>query len=185
MLEHLSPLERTMAAAVDDAATVTEDGTPLASVPFGMRSHKSRTHVDNRGSVTEIFDARWGWHDDPIVFAYTYTIRPNCAKGWGLHKMHEDRYFLLQGRMEIVCYDVRPDSPTCGAISNVVLSEENPQIVNIPAYVWHANLNIGTGDVRVVNFPTMPYDHAKPDKCRLPLDTDLIPYDIPRQYHGW
>jgi dTDP-4-dehydrorhamnose 3,5-epimerase len=50
--------------------------------------------------------------------------------------------------------------------------------VNIPRFVWHADRNIGTSDVIVINFPTMQYDHAKPDKYRLPIDTDLIPHDF-------
>ncbi|WP_370462711.1 hypothetical protein [Ruegeria sp. PrR005] len=173
-----SLLEKTLTAAQRDLATVTEKGASLASVPQGSREHRTVTHVDDRGTVTELFDTRWNWHPDPVCFAYTYTIRQGRAKGWGLHKLHEDRYFLLDGRMEIVCYDVRPDSPTCGQISKIVLSPENPRIVNIPAFVWHVNINIGSGDVRVINFPTQPYDHTNPDKYRLPLDTDLIPYRL-------
>ena len=46
----------------------------------------------------------------------------------------------------------------------------------IPAGIWHADHNIGSRDAVVVNFPTIPYDHASPDKYRLPLDTDRIPY---------
>jgi len=57
-------------------------------------------------------------------------------------------------------------------------------IVNIPTNVWHADRNIGTTDVLVVNFPTQPYDHAHPDKYRLPLDTDLIPYSF-GDARGW
>jgi dTDP-4-dehydrorhamnose 3,5-epimerase len=36
----------------------------------------------------------------------------------------------------------------------------------------------------VVNFPTRPYDHASPDKYRLPLDTDEIPYEF-EDPRGW
>jgi hypothetical protein len=34
----------------------------------------------------------------------------------------------------------------------------------------------GASDVLAVNFPTIAYDHARPDKYRLPIDTDLIPH---------
>lgn len=180
-----SLLRQTFAAAISDPATVETDGTPIHLYADGTREHQSRTHIDNRGSVTELFDTRWGWHPDPINFVYTYTIRPGCAKGWGLHKLHEDRYFLLDGRMEIICYDVRPDSPTCGQISKIIFSPEDPRIISIPAYVWHANINIGNTDVRVINFPTMPYDHEKPDKLRLPIDTPAIPYKMPTGITGW
>ena len=51
-------------------------------------------------------------------------------------------------------------------------------LVNVPRNVWHADHNIGTTDVLVVNFPTLAYDHANPDRYRLPLDTDLIPHSF-------
>jgi dTDP-4-dehydrorhamnose 3,5-epimerase len=35
---------------------------------------------------------------------------------------------------------------------------------------------VGETDAYFVNLPTRAYDHANPDKFRLPLDTDLIPY---------
>ena len=174
----------TLDAAQTEPASVTSDGTPLASVPEGSLSHQSRTHTDDRGTVTEMYDKRWNFHPDPVDFVYTYTMLPRKVKGWGLHKLHEDRYFLVKGRMQIVCFDVRPDSATYGQISKIVLSEDNPRLVTIPKFVWHANMHIGMDEVRVVNFPTMPYDHANPDKIRLPLDTPLIPYDF-HGYEGW
>jgi dTDP-4-dehydrorhamnose 3,5-epimerase len=36
----------------------------------------------------------------------------------------------------------------------------------------------------LINFPTMPYDHANPDKYRLPLDTKLIPHSF-GDTKGW
>jgi dTDP-4-dehydrorhamnose 3,5-epimerase len=103
-------------------------------------------------------------------------------QGWGLHKLHEDRYFVLLGEMEVVLYDERPSSPTCGLVSRVVPSEYRGRLMNIPAGIWHADHNIGTKDVVVINFPTIPYDHTDPDKYRLPLNADRISYkfDNPR-----
>lgn len=86
--------------------------------------------------------------------------------------------------MEVIFYDGRPDSPTHGEVSSVVLSEYRRRLVNIPTHIWHANRNIGIRDVVVVNFPTRPYDHANPDKYRLPLDTDEIPYEF-EDPRGW
>jgi dTDP-4-dehydrorhamnose 3,5-epimerase len=86
--------------------------------------------------------------------------------------------------MEVILYDVREDSPTFGAISRVVLSEYNRRLMNVPKFVWHADHNIGTKDCIAVNFPTLPYDHANPDKYRLPLDTPLIPHSFPGA-RGW
>ena len=171
-------LETTLAAALQDQQTLDEQRQSIAPVVDGMSFYDSIRHNDERGSVTEVYDPRWGWHPDPLVFSYIFTIRPGIVKGWGLHKLHEDRYFVISGEMELVVYDPRPDSSTYGKIAKVYLSGSRPRLVNIPRFVWHADRNIGTSDVIVINFPTMQYDHAKPDKYRLPIDTDLIPHDF-------
>jgi dTDP-4-dehydrorhamnose 3,5-epimerase len=179
-----SPLDLTLAAAVRDVQMIRKDGTRLARLIDGVRIRPLATHADGRGSVTELYDPRWNWHDEPLVFVYTFTIRPGFIKGWNLHKEHEDRYTLLQGEMELVLYDPRPESLTCGDVCRIVLSEHNRCLVNIPRNVWHADYNIGTKDVVAVNFPTTPYDHANPDKYRLPIGTDLIPYSF-GDAKGW
>ena len=45
--------------------------------------------------------------------------------------------------------------------------------------------NIGDREAVIVNFPTRPYEHEDPDKFRLPLDTDAIPYTWPEGTQGW
>jgi dTDP-4-dehydrorhamnose 3,5-epimerase len=173
-----------MSTPIQDKKTVTPEGEAIQKLPFGVTFRDMVTQVDERGELCEHFDPRWGWHKDPLVYVYHVTIRPGIIKGWALHKTHEDRYLILFGDMEVVLYDVRDDSPTKGLLSKIVLSERRRRLMNIPAGVWHADRNIGSKDVLLMNFPTIPYDHANPDKYRLPLDTDQIPYkfDNPR---GW
>jgi len=180
-MDHLPPdslLARMLATATRDRQTVSRDGAPVRRLTDGVSIRDVATHTDLRGSVTELFDARWNYHPDPVVFAYCFTIRPGIVKGWNLHREHEDRYVLLQGDMNVVLFDPRPGSPTLGEVCTINLSAARRVIVNIPTNVWHADHNIGTTDVLVVNFPTQPYDHVNPDKYRLPLDTDLIPHSF-------
>jgi len=179
-----SLLDLTLRSAVRDVQTVTPAGERFEAAIEGVSFRPSTTHADARGSVVELYDLRWNWHPDPLVFAYSFTLRPGYVKGWNIHKLHDDRYFILQGEMELVLYDVRPESSTCGRINRIVLSEHNRGIVNVPRFVWHADHNIGTRDAVVVNFPTTTYDHANPDKYRLPIDTPLIPYKFPGA-RGW
>jgi len=180
-----SLLDQTLAAAARDSQTVTADGRTVGRVTEGVVIRDLPTHTDERGTLLELFDTRWPSHPDPLVFSYCFTIRPGIVKGWNLHKHHEDRYVLLQGELEIVLFDPRPESSTYGEVCRIVLSEHARRLVNIPKYVWHADYNIGTRDALVVNFPTAPYDHANPDKYRLPIDTPLIPYSFPRARGGW
>lgn len=177
-------LDVTLAAAKRDGATVNASGVSKDRLTEGVIFKSLPTHSDARGSVVEMFDPRWQWHPDPLVFVYSFTIKPGFAKGWNLHKEHEDRYFILQGEMELVLFDPRPQSSTYGEVCRIVLSEKNRRIVNVPKNVWHADHNIGSTDVVVVNFPTVAYDHSNPDKWRLPLDTDLIPYSF-QGAPGW
>ena len=173
-----SLLEQTLAAARRDRQMTTADGQPVRRLTHGVNIRPLSLHLDARGTVCELMDMRWGWHADPIVSAYCLTIRPGMVKGWNLHKEHEDRYALVRGELELVLFDPRPDSPTCGEICKIGLSEQQRCLVNIPANVWHADHNIGSIDVVMINFPSRPYDHANPDKYRLPIGTDLIPYSF-------
>ncbi|MBK8505685.1 MAG: dTDP-4-dehydrorhamnose 3,5-epimerase family protein [Saprospiraceae bacterium] len=167
-----------------DIQTVTTEGKPVGLLPEGVTFKELSTQIDERGSVCELFDSRWDWHPDPLVFSYLFTVRPEMIKGWGMHMQHEDRYLLLLGEMEVVLYDAREDSPTNGLVAKVVLSEYNRRLMNIPAGIWHADHNIGQKEAFVVNFPTICYDHTNPDKYRLPVDTDQIPYSFVNP-SGW
>ena len=93
-----SLLDTTLAASIRDVATVRQDGESLQQVVDGVKFREAVTHVDERGSVFEMYDPRWNWHPEPLVFAYCFTIRPGYVKGWNLHREHEDRYFAAAGR---------------------------------------------------------------------------------------
>jgi dTDP-4-dehydrorhamnose 3,5-epimerase len=141
-------LERTLAAAAQDRQTVTDKGVSTDALLDGISFHDSVTHHDNRGTVVELYDRRWNWHPDPLIFVYAFTVEPGVVKGWGLHKQHEDRYFVVEGKMEVVMFDPRPDSSTCGKICRVVLSADRPRLMNIPRFVWHADHNFTTQPAR-------------------------------------
>lgn len=159
-----------------DIQTVGSDGADLTKLPEGVTFRDVPMHIDARGSVRELYDLRWHWHPDPLVYSYCFTVRPGYIKGWALHKLHDDRYIVLSGALEVVLYDERMDSSTRGLVTSVVLSEFRGRLLSIPAGVWHADRNIGDKDVIAINFPTQPYDHANPDKYRLPLNNDRIPH---------
>lgn len=167
-----------------DVQTVDPAGRRLDRLPEGMLLRDLVTHVDERGSVTELYDLRWDANPDPLVFAYTFTIRPGMAKGWGIHREHEDRYAFLDGELELVFVDAREDSATAGERSRLFLSQLDRTLLVIPRGVWHAERNIGSVDVRVINFPTIPYDHASPDKYRLPLDSDELGEPLGPHWRG-
>jgi dTDP-4-dehydrorhamnose 3,5-epimerase len=161
-----------------DPPTVDADGQPLRRLIAGVVLRPAVTQVDDRGEVCEIYDPRWGISSAPMVFAYQAMVRPGKTKAWIVHDRQDDRIFVSLGTLRIVLYDGRESSPTHGQVDEVFLSERNRGLLIIPQGVWHAVQNVGDVDAYFVNVPTQPYDHANPDKRRLPIDTDLIPVSL-------
>jgi dTDP-4-dehydrorhamnose 3,5-epimerase len=159
-----------------DLQTVSSDGRQLAPLIEGVRIRYVITHADARGSLTEVFNPAWGFHESPMVYLYEFTIRPGKAKGWVAHQQQDDRIFLSRGSVKFVLYDDRPPSPTYKMINELVFTEQNRALITYPCGIYHALENIGTVDALLYNLPTRPYNHADPDKYRLPLNNDIIPY---------
>jgi dTDP-4-dehydrorhamnose 3,5-epimerase len=177
-------LEQTLAAAVRDQQTVTDAGVATVPIIEGVSFRETVAQHDDRGTLVELYDTRWTWHPEPLLYVYSFTLEPGVVKGWALHKEHEDRYFVIEGKMEVVLFDPRPDSSTYGKVSRIVLSADRPRLMNIPRFVWHADHNFTVEPARGINFPTTCYNHANPDKYRLPIDTPLIPFSFDGA-RGW
>lgn len=169
---------------VQDRQSVTADGQPIGELIDGVKMQPSTIHVGDRGTMCELFNRAWGVHDAPLVHVYRATIRPGKIKGWIEHHVHDDRLMVVVGECKIVLFDNRPDSPTHEMINELYVTEHNPTLVVIPAHVFHALENIGNSDMMFVNFPTTPYNYEQPDKYRLPLKNDRIPYSF-EERRGW
>lgn len=165
-------------APIRDSQTVTPEGRKLTTAIEGVRIRQAVTHTDERGSLCEIYDERWGFSEEPVVYVYTVKIPPGQKRGWVVHAAQDDRLFISRGSVKIVLYDARPDSPTFELIQEIFSGEFERTLIRIPAGVFHGVVNIGQVDVEFVNMPTRPYFHEQPDKYRLPDASDAIPYDL-------
>jgi len=161
-----------------DVASVAADGTSLQELIDGVGVRRAPAHADERGTLCEIFDHRWGFTDDPLVYAYLATIRPGQVRGWVVHLEQNDRLFAYAGVLRIVLYDARSDSDTYGRLNVFHLGEHDRALVSVPAGVYHAVKNVGDREGAFINLPSQPYRHEDPDKYRLPLDNDVIPYRL-------
>ncbi len=160
-----------------DAQTVTPDGARLVDPIVGVRLRRPPTQADERGSLCEMYDVRWDFMDEPLPYAYQVTVRPGEVKGWSVHLRQDDRLFFASGLARLTLYDGRRKSPTFGRGNVLHLGDHDRALVLIPAGVYHAVRNVGDGDVVFVSLPTRPYDHANPDKYRLPAGADLRTLD--------
>ena len=172
-------LDSTAGAATRDQATVTSAGASLASVIEGVVTTSPVNHVDHRGRVFEVWPGAVSdfWRD-PVVYCYTFTVRADQTKGWGLHQYKDDRYTLIAGEVLTVLYDARVDSPTHGLVQKVTLTPQGARQLLIPRGVWHININLAQTESFLINHPTQVYEHGTPDRLLLPWNTDAIPFDV-------
>jgi dTDP-4-dehydrorhamnose 3,5-epimerase len=176
------PANRILAYAPEDEGTpdrptVDADGRELASSMDGVFLQRLAPLADHRGSLMRVLDAREAFWIEPIVYAYEVMIRPGRIKGWGMHEHQTDRYFLGNGHVRVVLYDGRPESASYERIEQFFFTESTPGLLAIPPGVWHADQNWGETVARLLNFPTRPYDPARPDKLRIDPHSGVIPFD--------
>jgi dTDP-4-dehydrorhamnose 3,5-epimerase len=167
-----------------DPQTVTPTGNSVSRLIEGVRLRPAVTHPDDRGTLCEVYNPAWDFSDAPLVYVYQATIRPGKVKGWVVHRNQDDRVFTCTGTIKWVLYDDRPDSPTHKMVNEFYVSEQNRSLLLIPRGVYHAAQNVGYTDALFVNLPTRAYDHADPDKYRLPPNNDLIPYRFENRIGG-
>jgi dTDP-4-dehydrorhamnose 3,5-epimerase len=157
---------------------VAPDGRRVERLPEGVVVRPAVVQLDARGALTEIYSPAWGLGPEWAGFTYHVRLRPGWVRGWVVHEQQWDRLYFFDGLARIVLYDSRPGSPTECLVATVHTGREAPALVLIPPGVFHAVQALGDHDVQFVNSPSAPYRHEAPDKRRLPLDTDLIPYDF-------
>ncbi|HUQ18453.1 MAG TPA: hypothetical protein VM099_02475 [Gemmatimonadaceae bacterium] len=167
-----------------DEQTVTPEGAPVKAGIEGVRMRRLITHEDERGEICEIFHFDWGVSDKPLVYVYQTVVRPGKVKGWIVHRNQDDRIFASLGVMQWALYDDRSDSPTYKRLQVFSVGERSRTLFVIPRGVFHAVKNIGRTDAYFVNMPTAPYKHTDPDKYRLPLENDMIPFSF-EETGGW
>jgi len=165
-----------MPQPVKDVPTVTPRGDSLLPRIDGVVVHKLTSIEDRRGEIVEVYRPSWALHPDPLVYVYQVSVRVKAIKGWVQHKLGEDRIFHSQGVLHWVLYDDRDGSPTRGMLNHFTFSERSRSLLIIPRGVYHAVQNIGDREAFFLNMPSRAYDHADPDKFRLPVRNDRIPF---------
>ena len=131
---------------------------------------------DERGTIMHMLRA-----DDPhfIQFGEIYfsTIYKGVIKGWHRHLEMTLNYACISGRVKLVIYDDRENSPTRGAIMEHFLGPEHYALVQIPPGLWNGFKGMSDPHAIIANCCTHAHDPAAKRTDRLdPLKND-IPYD--------
>jgi len=161
---------------VKDKQMVNAEGESVLPRIHGVVIRRAPPIEDKRGEIVEMYRPSWGLHPDPLVYVYQISMRVGAVKGWVAHRRQEDRIFMSLGVMRWALYDDRLESPTHKLLNTLTFSDRSRALLIIPRGVYHAVQNIGETEAFFVNMPSRAYDHADPDKYRLPLKNALIPF---------
>jgi dTDP-4-dehydrorhamnose 3,5-epimerase len=160
--------------------SVTADWQRVDQRPIhGVVLKEVRAVPTHYGWLTEIWRADWALDGAGVDQIFQCAIEPGRVNAWHAHARTADRLFVCHGRLDVVLYDSRQDSPTCGEINEYGIGTARPALLVVPPRVWHGVRN-PTGSVALLlNAVDLAYAYADPDHWGLPPDTNQIPYRFP------
>jgi dTDP-4-dehydrorhamnose 3,5-epimerase len=139
----------------------------------GLRCVPLKRIPDERGTIYHMLKA-----SDPhfLRFGEIYfsTIYPGVVKGWHKHREMTLNYACVHGRIKLVVYDDREDSPTRGRLQEIFLGPDNYSLVVIPPLVWNGFKGMGSDMAVVANCCTHEHDPSRSE--RIDPFNNHIPY---------
>lgn len=142
----------------------------------GVRAKRLVLIPDERGRLMEILRC-----DDDIFVnfgqVYITTAYPGIVKAWHYHKLQDDFFTCIKGKIRLALYDSRENSPTYKELNEFIISLDSPILVRIPALVYHGFKCISDEEAIVINTVTKPYNHTNPDEYRVDPYNNDIAYD--------
>ena len=142
----------------------------------GVKTKVLRVIPDERGRLFEML------RRDEAIFmkfgqVYCTTVNYGVVKGWHYHKKQVDHFVCVSGMIKLVAYDGRPASSTKGLVNEFFIGIHSPLLVQIPPGVLHGFKGLSTPEAVVINIPTEPYHHGRPDEYRVHPHQNEIPYN--------
>lgn len=142
----------------------------------GVAVHEVRPVPTHYGVLTEVLRTDWKLEPPGVDQVFQAVIEPGHVNAWHAHAVTTDRLFVSTGVLEIVLYDARAGSPTCGELNHFRFGAVRPALVVVPPRVWHGVRNPGAEPALLLNIVDRAYSYDDPDHLRLPPDTDQIPH---------
>jgi dTDP-4-dehydrorhamnose 3,5-epimerase len=140
----------------------------------GVRIVSLRQILDERGKIMHMLRAD-APHFQSFGEVYFSAVHPGAVKAWHLHKKMVLNYAVPIGKIKLVLFDDRANSPTNGSIQEVYLGPDNYNLVVIPPLVWNGFKGIGADMALVANCASIPHDPQEIE--HLDPTSDRIRYD--------
>lgn len=113
---------------------------------------------DSRGWLAELF--RRDDLDEEFfpAMAYISATNPGVTRGPHEHLDQADLFcFIGPSNFKLRMWDNREGSETFGCVTTIVVGQDNPSSVLVPAGVVHAYQNVGDDEGIVINCPNRLY----------------------------
>jgi dTDP-4-dehydrorhamnose 3,5-epimerase len=127
----------------------------------GVVVRELKKYFDKRGWLVELF--RRDELDEEFLPAMTYVsaTTPGITRGPHEHWDQADLFcFIGPSNFKLRLWDNRKESETFGSMMTMIVGQDNPAAVLIPAGVVHGYQNIGAVDGIVINCPNRLYAGA-------------------------
>jgi len=137
-------------------------------------------HSDNRGFFAEIFKETFGHNIKQVSIS---EIKPGVIKAFHFHKLQDDYWFLLKGKVKVVLFDNRKKSKTYKKIQVIILENNDnykninkSKVISIPKGVFHGYQTMGN------NKSLMLYGTSQ---CYSPNDEFRVDHNDPMIGYNW
>lgn len=155
---------------------MSESGTMVS----GAHVVPLRRIPDERGTIMHMLRATDG-HFIQFGEMYFSTIYRDIVKGWHRHVEMTLNYACIFGRVKVVLYDEREESPSHGVIEEIFLGPDNHALVVIPPGVWSGFKGMSDPFSIVANCCTHAHDPSR--TTRLDPFENHIPYSWAAVHH--
>ena len=146
----------------------------------GVKVIPLRRIPDERGAVYHMLKST-DPHFSQFGEIYFSTIYRGVVKGWHKHREMTLNYACIFGRIKLVLYDERANSPTKGSLMEIFLGPDDYSLVIIPPEVWNGFKGMSEPFAMVANACTHPHDPSRSARIN-PFDNH-IPYDWAIKHH--
>ncbi|MBI5212498.1 MAG: dTDP-4-dehydrorhamnose 3,5-epimerase family protein [Nitrospirae bacterium] len=140
----------------------------------GVKITPLRQILDERGKIMHMLRAD-APHFERFGEIYFSFIHPGVIKGWHIHKRMTLNYAVPIGKIKLVLYDNREDSPTNGELMEIFTGPEDYKLITIPPLVWNGTKCVSETTAIIANCATLPHDPGEIERL-YPFD-EKIPYD--------
>jgi dTDP-4-dehydrorhamnose 3,5-epimerase len=129
---------------------------------------------DERGTIYHML-RRTDPHFTQFGEIYFSTVYQGVVKGWHLHRNMTLNYACILGRVKLVIYDERDESPTKGELMELFLGPDDYSLVVVPPGLWNGFKGMAPNYSIVADCIDIP--HSEADSVRLDPADSRIPYD--------